>query len=147
MFLNLTDELLRSGYGVRFRPRGHSMYPTIRDGEAVRVLPVEAEAVRRGDILLYSAARGVVAHRVVRVHAEASTKRAFVLRGDASTGRAGKEEELVDAPHVLGRVVSVERNGREIKLMGRGAKFRQTARARITRLRGALLPVRRTETI
>ncbi|HKR00519.1 MAG TPA: S24 family peptidase, partial [Pyrinomonadaceae bacterium] len=67
MFLDLSTELLRRGYSVRFRPRGFSMLPTIRDGEAILVEPVEEEAIRRGDILLYRTERGVIAHRVVEI--------------------------------------------------------------------------------
>jgi signal peptidase I len=146
MFLNLIGELLQTGYGVRFGARGHSMHPTIRDGEALMVEPVAAGDVRRGDILLYSTRRGAIAHRVIRVRAEGSAERAFVLRGDASMSSV-MDEEVVSARYVLGRVVSVERNGREIDLTGRGAKLRQAARARVARLLCALLPARRTETI
>ena len=73
MFLEVSADLLSRGYSVRFRPGGHSMSPTIRDGEAVTVEPIEAERVRVRDIILYRAARSVIAHRVVRIERREET--------------------------------------------------------------------------
>jgi signal peptidase I len=142
LFLSLSTELLQSGYGVRFRPIGQSMHPTIRDGETVTVEPVRATAIKRGDILLYQTARGLIAHRVVAIlkKGEASL---FVMRGDASQSCA----ETVEAGQVLGLVVRVEREKRAIELAGRRARLRQMARLRAARLKSALLPARRTEAI
>jgi signal peptidase I len=142
VFLNLSTELLQAGYSVRFRPPGHSMHPTIRDGETVLVEPVDALSIRRGDILLYRTERGVTAHRVVAIK-KREKARVFILRGDASVSC----DEPVDAKQVLGRVVQVERDERLIDLASRSARLRQTARLRAARLKSALLPARRTESI
>jgi signal peptidase I len=122
LFTDVTAGLLRQGYGVRFHAKGWSMCPTIQDGEMITVEPVVPSQVKRGDILLHHNGRGVIAHRVVRI----ARKRAFpnpqdtvldtsfVLRGDASS----IYDEPVEANQVLGKVVSVERNGRLIDLGG-----------------------------
>jgi signal peptidase I len=134
MFQRLSTDLLQSGYGVRFRPGGFSMYPTIRDGEAVTVEPIRAHEVRRGDILLYRRERRVIAHRVVGIALGANAKRVFTLRGDSlsSCDAPVKQEQ------VLGRVVSVERKGRWIKLGGRRARIRSAVYLRAARLRKGL---------
>ena len=98
------------------------MYPTIRDGEMITVEPVVPSQVKRGDILLYQSGRGMVAHRVVRRgrrNALLSTQNSvlgsyFTLRGDACSTC----DEPVQADQALGKVVSVERNGRLINLDG-----------------------------
>jgi hypothetical protein len=134
MFLALTTELLRDGYGVRFRPKGQSMYPTIRDGETLTIEPVDALAVKRGDILLYETARGLIAHRVVRIGEGKNAARVFVVRGDAADSSA----ELVEGGQILGRVISLEREGRTIALFGRAKGLRQRARLCAARLKGQL---------
>jgi hypothetical protein len=53
-FLEASHELLRLGYGVRFRAGGRSMHPTIRDGEMITVAPVTPEDIKPGDIILTS---------------------------------------------------------------------------------------------
>ena len=134
MFLDVSTELLKLGYSIRFRPSGRSMYPTIRDGEAVTVEPVSApDGIRRGDILLYSAERKLTAHRV-RLMEKTGDKVFFHLRGDASVSF----DEPVEAAQVLGRVVAVERDGRAIDLTGRRARLEHTARISAVRLKTLL---------
>jgi hypothetical protein len=108
MFLDLSIDLLSKGYSIRFRPAGHSMHPTIRDGEAVVVEPVEPLVVRRGDILLYRAGARIIAHRVVRIESGEGAVYVWTLRGDAVKGC----DAPVSAEQILGRVVAVERGGR-----------------------------------
>jgi signal peptidase len=109
------------------------MYPAIRDGEAVRVEPIGSHEIRRGDILLYQSERGVTAHRVVGVK-EDDGGRVFTLRGDALA--------MCDAPvraeQVLGRLVAVERKGREVRLVGRRAGIGRGARVCVAYLKRGL---------
>lgn len=136
MFLDLSAELLGQGYRVRFRPSGGSMHPTIKDGEAVNIEPVEPVDVRRGDIILYKSGvrRGVIAHRVVRVNKSRGNVTSFVLRGDAA-----RTCDLPVAPEqVLGRVVSVERGGSTNDLAGKRAKALWVARRCASRVKAVI---------
>lgn len=120
MFLDVSTELLRRGYGIRFRPTGHSMHPAIRDGEAVTVEPVKASEVKRGDIILYLAGRGLTAHRVVLIYRESTEQEtSFILQGDACQTC----DEPVRAEQILGKAVMVERDGRRVNLASRRAHF------------------------
>lgn len=121
MFQDVSSELLRLGYGIRFCPHGHSMHPTIRDGEAVTVEPVEARDVRRGDIILYQTGKRVIAHRVVRVEGREAIS--FILRGDASRDC----DAPVSGSQVLGRITAVERGGRSLRLANRRHTLRRAA--------------------
>lgn len=109
-FIDVVTDLLRRGHSVRFRARGGSMYPTIREGEAMTVAPVEPAAIRRGDVILYRSGQGVIAHRVAGVERGADGALVFVPRGDASTSL----DEPVEKSALLGRVVAVERDGRAL---------------------------------
>jgi signal peptidase len=110
------------------------MHPTIRDGEAVTVEPVNALHVRRGDVLLYETTRGVIAHRAVHIRVGKNAARAFVVRGDA----ADSSDERVEDSQILGRVISVERGERTIALAGRAARLRHKARLCASRFKGRL---------
>lgn len=109
-FIDVMTDLLRRGHSVRFRARGGSMHPTIREGEAITVAPARPVGIRRGDVILYRVGRGVIAHRVARVAHRPDGGLVFIPRGDASQGRDDPVEETA----ILGRVVAVERGGRAV---------------------------------
>lgn len=137
--------MLDAGLSVRFRAGGRSMTPTVRDGEYLIVAPVDAARVGRGDIVFCQTRRGPVAHRICRIQAAADNSKQYVLYGDASL-----ESDLPVAAHQLrGRVVGVERGGKQMSLrlvggiLGRTAfmlalELRRSALIARTRL-GALL--------
>lgn len=104
-FTVLCVELLREGRSVRFRAGGPSMAPAIRDGDVVTCAPVRVAEIRRGDVLLYASERGLTAHRVVRF--SLGSRESLLTRGDAP----GSPSEKVRIRQVLGRVVTVEREG------------------------------------
>ena len=136
LFADLCEEILRRGKSVRFHAPGRSMYPTIKENEAITVEPIAPSLVNVGDIILYRQDGSVVAHRVVRIHSTEQETRppcmveschsslvsrySFVTREDTW----GKEETLVRGEQILGKVVSVERNGREINPYSRKAHIR-----------------------
>jgi hypothetical protein len=56
LFVNLMTNLLRNDHRVRFVTKGGSMYPTIRDGEAITVKPTSPAQIRHRDIVHYERA-------------------------------------------------------------------------------------------
>ncbi len=108
------------------------MYPTILHEDVITVDPVDASAVKVGDIILYRDQQNLIAHRVIKIlkRSEKNSRSApqgpqdrsaspigagpstsetlqFILRGDARP--AG--DDPINAEQILGKVVSVERNG------------------------------------
>lgn len=102
-------DLLARGHSVRFRARGHSMHPIIRNDDYLLVAP--SATVARGDVVLTLSPRGLTAHRVVRIQ-----DGVVVTRGDNAPG----EDEV---GRVLGLVTHVERDGR----MWRVRRWRRVA--------------------
>ena len=109
LFSEMTAELLDRGNQVRFRAEGGSMSPTIRSGEVVIVEPLPPAGLKAGDICLYRAPRGLLAHRLVRIEGTV-----FIMRGDPLRF----PEEEVAHQQILGKVVAAERKGRRISLIG-----------------------------
>lgn len=115
-------ELLRGGYTARFRATGDSMDPAIRNGEYVHVEPCAAAEVRRGQILLIDASRGLTAHRLVRMRrAEGETW--LITRGDNSL----RNDPPARAAQLLGKVIAVERDG-QVTLLDQRLAMRRYAR-------------------
>lgn len=131
---DVSSVLLALGYSVRFRANGSSMYPTIRDGELITVVPAGPSEVRKGDIVLYRSDHGVIAHRV-----KGSGPTRFRLRGDA----ADADDAPVGPQRILGKVVFVHRGCRRIRLAARWARLRQGLRADASRLKRSLCPPQR----
>ena len=126
--LNVSANLLAQGYSVRFSAPGTSMGPTIRDRETITVAPAVPSEIRRGDIVAYRRGYHVVAHRVVRV-ARHTDGPAFLMRGDAAMSC----DPPVAPEQILGKVVSVERRGRQRKVGRCPAKLAYTARVAASR--------------
>ena len=139
MFFKVVVNLLQSGEGVRFNAPGRSMTPTIREGETITVNPVTHLEVRKGDIILYHNDTGVIAHRVVYIQRPDPRRPqvSFILRGDASV----TDDKPVTEGQILGKVISVERNGRTIDLYSRRVKTMRLKRLFTSRLKRIIKPL------
>ena len=104
ILLEEAARLMAEGREVTFTPLGNSMLPFIRGGKDSVTLKANP-AVKRGDMALVRLDGRYVLHRVIAVDGDRIT-----LMGDGNL--SGTEScTLAD---VLGTVVSVQRNGRNI---------------------------------
>lgn len=147
----MLEETLNCGHSIRFRAPGDSMYPTICDGDLITVEPLKLSDVIVGDIILYRHEYGVVAHRVMRIfeQSERNSRSApkgpqdhssnetlqFFLRGDAALN----DDDPVRADQILGKVVSLDRNGRRLDPYCLRIKLLFKARRLATRLKRFLI--------
>jgi hypothetical protein len=152
LFRDLGTELLRQGKRIRFHAPGRSMYPTIKENEVITVEPIEPSSINVGHIILYRQDRSVVAHRVARIikteplppcsldveHPSNNgcplslvPRHSFLLRDDTW----GKQYVLVTGEQILGKVASVERNGRQVDPYSRRAQIRLIAHTIASRIK------------
>lgn len=103
----LAARIVREHGCVRFCARGASMLPTIWPGDVLTIGAAPMAAIRNGDVVLVARDSGWCAHRVL-----SRTATTLITRGDAL---ATTDPPATDA-ELLGRVISVERHGRELKL-------------------------------
>lgn len=103
-FLELSKDILGRGFSVRFKARGGSMRPFIRDGDFLVIEPVNASKLRKGDIVLYRKKSGqAVVHRLIKISFREG-KKYFAAEGDfESTGG-----DFISRQNILGRVVIIE---------------------------------------
>lgn len=112
MLLKLSRDMLEKGKSIRFQAKGWSMRPFIRDGDFIVVSPVKRSSIRKGDVVFHSNAENkIMVHRIIRKHKK-NDRMTVLIKADASLG----SPERVDIHNVLGKVVAIERNGREKRL-------------------------------
>jgi len=111
-FAAICEELLKGGVAVRFVARGLSMWPLLRDGDKITVRSLGSRTLRVGDVVLCSSEHGhLLAHRVVR-RRRVCGRWALVVQGD----QVSKPDGVYGRADILGRVVTVERQGRLMSL-------------------------------
>ena len=108
----LAQAILDEGLTLRFRAKGVSMHPFVRNGDILHVRAVAPERVHIGDLVLFRGAGSKLAvHRVLR-RTKLEEKTSFIIKGD----RTERPDGIVPAENVLGQVIARERDRVQIDL-------------------------------
>ncbi len=111
-FTSITQKVLGREKTLRFKAKGISMSPLIKDGDILEIAPVNRGEIRVGDVIFYRAEKGrTVAHRVIERIIE-DGRLVFLAKGDSNVG----EGEEVHPEKIMGRVRAIERNGRKTRI-------------------------------
>ena len=110
--IELLRAVLDKGAPFRFRAKGFSMSPFIKDDDIITVSPLTDDSIRSGDIVAFirPEMKKLIIHRVIGKKGEY-----FHIKGD----NIPDTDELIPETNILGRLTRVERNGKEI-LFGLG---------------------------
>lgn len=134
--LHIIETLLRQHTPVAFHAHGPSMNPTIRDGQCIRVLPVSGERLKPGSVILYPSHGRLAVHRLI--HRATRTAQWFVAADAALRGG-----DWVPLSDILGVAESVIRDGREVRLDTRRARWAGRLRFYTRPLRSLALAIYR----
>lgn len=109
-FKELLIDVLHKGAAFRFRAKGFSMSPFIKDSDVVTVAPVSEHKPRFGDVVVFinPDTEELIIHRVIGKRDNFH----FFIRGD----NLPTHKHLVPIPQILGSVKRVERDGRTVAL-------------------------------
>ena len=112
--VGLMREVLGKGASFRFKAKGFSMSPIIKDGDIITVSPCLSAGLRSGDIAAFAhpATDRLVVHRIVGCRGNS-----FFVKGDNNDNFDG----LIPGSRVLGRIARIERDGKVTRL-GLGAE-------------------------
>ena len=104
---DLLMSVVARGVPFRFRAMGMSMWPFIRGGDILTVSPLADVPIHLGDVvaIMHPGSDRLAIHRVVTHVSDG-----WLVRGDNNPEADG----LVTRERVIGRVIRVERDGREI---------------------------------
>ncbi len=106
--LQLMQDVLARGKLFRFRARGMSMTPLIRDGDIITIDSLMSMPIRTGQIIAFlcPVSAKLVVHRVV-----ARSSSGLIMQGDSMHGH---NDGLVPFENLLARVIRIERSGKRI---------------------------------
>jgi signal peptidase I len=104
------QEACKNGRTVSFKIASGSMRPTIEVGDVVGVRRVKLSEIRAGDIVAFKEEKNVIVHRIVRVN-RTNGFLTFLQMGDV-----GGISQIIRADRIIGKVASINKNGREIRL-------------------------------
>lgn len=101
--------VIGKGACFRFRSKGFSMSPFIKDGDVLTIAPVQGSAPCFGDVVVFTHPNTgkLIIHRIIGKKAVA-----YLTKGD----NAPEGDGLISRAAILGRVAKVERNGKYISL-------------------------------
>jgi len=108
--LVLLKAVLARGVPFRFCARGWSMAPFIRDGDVITISPLRHTLPGLGEVVAFArpGSGSLVVHRVV-----ARRGAGVLIQGDSAPEHP---DGLVLPENLLGRVIRVERGGRDVWL-------------------------------
>jgi len=99
--------VLAKGASFRFRARGWSMVPFIRDGDVITIAPLRGmPAVGQVVAFTRPGSGDPVVHRAIARHGAA-----LLIQGD---GVPGSADGIIPRESLLGRVTRVERGGKRV---------------------------------
>jgi signal peptidase I len=98
----LGKELAGEGACLHVEVRGWSMYPFIRDGDNIKVVPAALDEIEVGDVVLFRSGDRLLAHRVVGYISEDGST-SIRARGD----RFRQEDPPFGQAELVGRVATV----------------------------------------
>jgi signal peptidase I len=106
-FIDLMRATLAKGVPFKFRARGSSMHPFIKDGDLVTVSPLKAHSPGVGDVVAFvqRETEKLVVHRAIRINANS-----YFMKGDATAGG----DSPVPAANALGMVTKVKRGNKRV---------------------------------
>lgn len=90
---------------------GSSMFPTLKTGDILRVVPYKEGAVRTGDVVVFNSPYGKtpIVHRVVTVD-----KKGVKTKGD---NKLAIDDFILQPNEIIGQVVFAQRGKKEIKII------------------------------
>jgi hypothetical protein len=113
-YQNLALDLVAQAPTLRLRIVGTSMTPLLRDGDFVILQPLPVEFLRPGDLIAFRCDGDTVTHRLIAIQPDG-----LLTRGD----NLPEPDPLVSPERVLGRAISLEKNGHQIRLSKPGWAF------------------------
>lgn len=106
IFFNWVEQEIKAGRTVRFRLKGHSMFPLLRnDKDEIILGPFLKEELRQMDVVLFKYKGKHLLHRILKREGNQ-----LYIQGDGSF--VGKEECTTD--DVVGKVCAIVRNSNRI---------------------------------
>ncbi len=138
IFKELSTEILKKNHILRFEARGGSMHPFIKDCDIIKIKSVSPEKLNPGDIVFFSSDNEkLIAHRIIKIQKGKSGSLSFLTKGDA----CDNYDKAISSSKILGKIISIERNGKEISSDSRKTKFKNYMLSKLSPYSVILYPI------
>ncbi|RMF93794.1 MAG: signal peptidase I [Candidatus Schekmanbacteria bacterium] len=138
LFKELSEEILKRNHILRFEARGGSMHPFIKDRDIIKIKKIDPKKLKKGDIIFFSSNDNkMIAHRIIKIKGSENKPLTFLTKGDACTNY----DMEVPESKVLGKIISIERNGKEMSEENLLAQFKNFIISKISPFSFILYPV------
>ena len=129
--LSVMRDVLAREIPFRFRARGDSMYPFIRNDDVITVHTLNGISPSVGDVVAYSlpCSGKLVIHRLIK-----KSGKDYHVKGDSSIEPA----EITSIEHIIGVIRTVERNGIRV-IFGFGPEKKLIAFSSTVETEGSLM--------
>ena len=123
VFNILFAEVLKKGKVIRLPVSGLSMYPTLKEGDILKVKPIVYQDARIGDILAYEnfETKKVFVHRLVKKITDSKSN--YMLTIAEAAPRLSYDSPINPNNCIIAKVIAIERGKRIINLEERGAQL------------------------
>lgn len=103
-------EVCSKGTTLRFKVSSGSMLPLLDVGDVIKVCRVEPSVVCVGDLVAFQDGNDIIVHRII---AKKSSHNKLIFR---HRGENAVSSGFFEGKNLIGRIISVEKEGREISL-------------------------------
>lgn len=109
--VNLMVNVFQKGGSLRFCASGASMWPFIRNGDIITLMPSRKKNLENGDIVAFVSDNNnkLTIHRII-----AKRDNSYLIKGDNTSSPDG----WVQNEKILGVVAEIEHNGRIVSYIG-----------------------------
>jgi hypothetical protein len=105
--------VLAEGRSVELPAVGYSMFPTLKPGDKVMIIPIlKNEIPESGNIVVFRNNDMLIMHRLIKILQDEPEKDNFIARGDSMA----ECDKTIPAQQLIGVAVSYKRGGKEQKL-------------------------------
>lgn len=103
--IGLYEDILEKGISLHVKVTGRSMSPYLKGGETLTIRKVQAESLKRGDLVFFKDQSGLpVLHRIVRIQRKEGETYIFQTKGDGSYAF----DDPVSKDAIIGKVCKIE---------------------------------------
>ncbi len=117
--VDFAETILDENHLLRIRMHGFSMYPFLKAGDVGIVDKCLPNQLKIGDVVVFKSHHKLVAHRLVAIKNE-NNQTFYIAKGDKNKFL----DTAFPADALFGRINSIERNGKLIKIESKTMKFK-----------------------
>ncbi|WP_282039842.1 hypothetical protein [Saccharicrinis aurantiacus] len=109
LLLEAIKEMIADGVSVEIPVHGLSMFPCYLPGDVVKVIPIDFNNLKKGDVVFFERQKRIVFHRLIKFD---HTKGQYLTKGDGLINF----DKIINRDKLLAISILHKRNGKVLKI-------------------------------